>query len=157
MFVCVWISEERFTRLDRALCGHGAALKVQLVLIAVWKRTYKILLVLLCFVFVGSIVSVGDPKKKYTCFEKIGQGFVYSPPLFYTFPYAEKEALKPGKVTLLEKLLVMLWRVYFVWLLFCFLFILYFLGGCWLFWWVLPLFFSLSWQSLKSQGLGFLC
>ena len=26
--------------------------------------------------FKGSIVSVGDPKKKYTRFEKIGQGLV---------------------------------------------------------------------------------
>lgn len=26
--------------------------------------------------FTGSIVSVGDPKKKYTRFEKIGQGLV---------------------------------------------------------------------------------
>lgn len=28
------------------------------------------------FSFKGSIVSVGDPKKKYTRFEKIGQGLV---------------------------------------------------------------------------------
>lgn len=28
--------------------------------------------------FIGSIVSVGDPKKKYTNFEKIGQGSVYA-------------------------------------------------------------------------------
>lgn len=30
----------------------------------------------LFFLFKGSIVSVGDPKKKYTRFEKIGQGLV---------------------------------------------------------------------------------
>lgn len=31
---------------------------------------------LFVFFFKGSIVSVGDPKKKYTRFEKIGQGLV---------------------------------------------------------------------------------
>lgn len=41
-------------------------------------------------------MSVGDPKKKYTCFEKIGQGLVYAPSLSYIFPYAKREALKPG-------------------------------------------------------------
>lgn len=41
-------------------------------------------------------MSVGDPKKKYTCFEKIGQGLVYPPSLSYTFPYAKQEALEPG-------------------------------------------------------------
>jgi len=77
-------------------------------------------------------VSVGDPKKKYTCFEKIGQGLVYAPSLSDTFPYAKKESLKPGDVSWLEKLLVVLWRV---WLVAFFVFFCIF-GGFWLFWWV---------------------
>lgn len=95
--MCLWIPDEWFTRLSRAHCGYGAALKVQLVLKAVPQSPYKSLL----FSFVGSIVSVGDPKKKYTCFEKIGQGLVHPPLLSYAFPYVQKEVLKPVSVSLL--------------------------------------------------------
>lgn len=41
-------------------------------------------------------MSVGDPKKKYTRFEKIGQGLVYASLLSCIFPYVKKEALNPG-------------------------------------------------------------
>lgn len=51
MFMCLWISGKWFVRLGRARCGHGAALKVQLVLIGIRKSTYKILLCFLFFVF----------------------------------------------------------------------------------------------------------
>lgn len=48
MFVCVSISGKWFMRLGRACCGRGAALQVQLVLIAIQKSTYKILLGFFC-------------------------------------------------------------------------------------------------------------
>lgn len=75
----------------------GLLLKYSCFLHLYKKVLTKFSCVFVClFVFVGSIVSVGDPKKKYTCFEKIGQGLVYAPSLSCTFPYVKKEALKPG-------------------------------------------------------------
>lgn len=55
---------------------HGACF-----VLLIWE---KLMFFMLCYVlyviffisFKGSIVSVGDPKKKYTRFEKIGQGLV---------------------------------------------------------------------------------
>lgn len=75
-------------------------------------------------------MSVGDPKKKYTCFEKIGQGLVHASSLSYIFPYAKKETRLSSfaEKTVGDDLESFI------------LFDSGFLVGffCWLFWWVPP-------------------
>lgn len=71
VFVCLWISDDGSAEL-----AVGVLLKyscfIQLYEKVLTKSSWFCSVSL--SVCLGSIVSVGDPKKKYTCFEKIGQG-----------------------------------------------------------------------------------
>lgn len=70
MSVFLWISDEWFMRQSLV---NGAVLTASSC--SCMKKGLEEIPLVFCF-FVGSIVSVGDPKKKYTNFEKIGQGLV---------------------------------------------------------------------------------